>query len=49
MDNKYSEVLIYDFESEQFSKNFLAKNTKENFKTNLSGKSQILKDNSLFC
>ena len=47
-DNKYSEVLIYDFESEQFSKIFSKELQKENFKTNLSGKSQILKDNSLF-
>ena len=47
-DNNYSEVVIYNFETNIFRKVFNEQLQKENFKTYLSGKSQILSDGSLF-
>ena len=47
-DNKYSEVVIYNFETHQFRKLFNSQLQKENFKTYLSGKGQVLADGSLF-
>lgn len=47
-DNKYSEVIIYNLKSRQFRKLFNTQLQKENFKTYLSGISQILADGSLF-
>ena len=46
-DNKYSEVLIYNFETKEFTKLFNEQLKKENFKTETGGLSQILDDGSL--
>jgi len=47
-ENKFSEIVIYDFETKKFKKIFNKELKKEKFKTYLSGKSKILKDGSLF-
>ena len=47
VDNEYSEVLIYNFETNQFRKLFNDQLQNENFKTNYAGLSQILNDGSL--
>ena len=47
INNKYSEVLIYNFETKTFRKLFNDQLQKENFKTNTQGLSHILKDGSL--
>ncbi len=45
--NEYTEVLIYNFETNQFKKLFNDELQKENFKTLSNGLSQILNDGSL--
>ena len=45
--NKYSEVVIYNFETKKFSKLFNDQLQKENFKTYTEGLSHIFKDKSL--
>ena len=45
--NKYSEVIIYNFETKKFSKLFNEQLQKENFKTYTEGLSHIFKDKSL--
>ena len=47
IDNKYSEVLIYNFKTKKFKKIFNDQLVKENFKTYSSGMSQILNDGAL--
>jgi hypothetical protein len=47
LDGEFSEVLIYNFQTKQFSKLFNEQLKKENFKTYSSGMSQILKDGAL--
>ena len=47
VDNDYSEVLIYNFETKTFRKLFNDQLKKENFKTETQGLSHILKDGSL--
>ena len=47
VDNEYSEVVIYNFETKKFRKVFNDQLQKENFKTNSEGLSHILKDGSL--
>ncbi len=45
--NKYSEILIYNFETKKFKKMFNDKLIKDNFKTITQGVSHILSDGSL--
>ena len=45
--NEHSEILIYDFETDNFRKLFNDKIKRENFKTRTNGLSDILKDGSL--
>jgi hypothetical protein len=47
IDNEFSEVLIYNFQTKQFRKLFNEQLRKENFKVSSSGMSQILNDGSL--
>ena len=47
IDNEFSEVLIYNFQTKQFRKLFNEQLKKENFKVSSSGMSQILNDGSL--
>ena len=47
IDNKYSEVLIYNFKTKKLKKIFNDQLVKENFKTYSSGMSQILNDGAL--
>jgi hypothetical protein len=47
VDNEYSEVLIYNFETKEFKKLFNDQLKKENFKTYSEGLSHIFKDGSL--
>ena len=47
VDNEYSEVVIYNFETKRFRKLFNDQLQKENFQTTSGGLSQILKDGSL--
>ena len=47
IDNKYSEVIIYDFELNKFKKMFNDKFQKENIKTVTQGSSHIFKDGAL--
>ena len=47
VENKYSEVLIYNLETKKFKKLFNEQLKKENFKTYSSGMCQILRDGSL--
>ena len=47
IDNKYSEVLVYNFETKKFKKIFNEQLKKEKFKTYSSGMSQILSDGAL--
>ena len=47
VNNKYSEVVIYNFETKKFRKLFNDQLQKENFKTNSQGLSHIFKDGSL--
>ncbi len=47
IENEYSEVLIYNFETKKFKKIFNDQLKKENFKTYSSGMSQILNDGAL--
>ena len=47
VDNEYSEVVIYNFETKKFRKLFNDQLQKENFKTDSEGLSHILKDGSL--
>ncbi len=47
VDNKYSEVLIYNFETKKFRKLFNEQLKKENFKTISQGLNHIFKDGSL--
>ena len=47
IDNKYSEVLIYNFKTKSSKKIFNDQLVKENFKTYSSGMSQILNDGAL--
>ena len=47
LDNEFSEVLIYNFQTKQFKKLFNEQLKKENFKTTHGGVSKILKDGSL--
>ena len=47
VDNDYSEVLIYNFETKTFRKLFNDQLKKENFKTETQGLSHIFKDGSL--
>ena len=47
MDNKYSEILIYNFETKKFKKLFNDKLKKENFKTYSGGLHHIFKDGAL--
>jgi len=47
VDNKYSEVVIYNFETKKFRKMFNDQLQKENFKTLSLGLSQILNDGAL--
>ena len=46
--SKYSEILIYNFETKKYSKKFNEQLKSENFKTETSGIGRILKDGSLF-
>ena len=45
--NKYSEILVYNFETKTFKKLFNDQLQKENFKTRTNGLSHIFKDGSL--
>ena len=45
--SKYSEILIYNFETKTFTKKFNEQLQKENFKTSSEGLSEILKDGSM--
>ena len=45
--NKYSEVVVYNFETKTFSKKFNYQLKKENFQTKSQGLSHIFKDGSL--
>jgi hypothetical protein len=47
VDNEYSEVIIYNFETDKFRKLFNDQLQKENFKTINNGLSEILNDGSL--
>ncbi len=47
VDNEYSEVLTYDFETKKFKKLLNDQLQKENFKAQANGLSQILKDKSV--
>jgi hypothetical protein len=47
VDNQYSEVLIYNFETNKFKKLFNDQLQKENFKTSSNGLSHILNDGAL--
>ena len=47
VDNKYSEILIYNFETKKFKKLFNDKLKKENFKTYSGGLHHIFKDGAL--
>ena len=47
VDNDYSEVLIYNFETNKFRKLFNDQLQRENFKTSSEGLSHIFKDGSL--
>tara|TARA_B100000900_G_scaffold379458_1_gene364378 strand:+ start:1647 stop:2993 length:1347 start_codon:yes stop_codon:yes gene_type:complete len=47
VNNEYSEVLIYNFETKKFKKIFNNQLQKENFKTEYQGLSETLKDGSL--
>ena len=47
VNNKYSEVVIYNFETKKFRKLFNDQLQKENFKTETAGLSNIFKDGSL--
>jgi len=47
VNNKHSEVVIYNFETKKFRKLFNDQLQKENFKTNSQGLSHIFKDGSL--
>ena len=47
VDNKFSEVLIYNFQTKQFRTLFNEQLKKENFKTSNGGVSQVLNDGSL--
>lgn len=47
VDNKYAEVMIYNFETNKFKKLFNDQLKKENFKTYTQGLSHIFKDGSL--
>jgi len=47
MNNEYSEVIVYNFETKKFRKIFNNQLQKENFKTESQGLSHILKDGSL--
>jgi hypothetical protein len=47
IDNKFSEVLIYNFQTKQFRTLFNEQLKKENFKTSHGGVSQLLNDGSL--
>ena len=46
-DNSFSEILIYNFETNKFEKKFNEQLKKENFKTIINGLSHILNDGSL--
>ena len=46
-ENKYSEVLIYNFETKTFKKKFNQSLINDNFKTQSQGLSEILKDGSM--
>ena len=46
--SKYSEILIYNFETKKYSKKFNTELKNENFKTETSGIGRVLKDGSLF-
>ena len=46
-ENKYSEVLIYNFETKKFKKKFNKSLINDNFKTQSQGLSEILKDGSM--
>lgn len=47
LNNKYSEIIIYNFETKKFRKLFNNQLKKENFKTYTEGLSHIFKDSSL--
>ena len=47
LDNEFSEVLIYNFQTKQFKKLFNEQLKEEKFKTKHGGVSQILNDGSL--
>jgi len=47
VNNQYSEIVIYNFETKKFKKLFNGQLQKENFKAHVNGVSQILKDKSL--
>ena len=47
IDNKFSEILIYNFQTKQFRTLFNEQLKKENFKTSNGGVSQVLNDGSL--
>ncbi len=47
VNNQYSEILIYNFETKKFKKLFNSQLKKENFKAHANGVAQILKDKSL--
>ena len=47
IDNKFSEIIVYNFETKQFKKLFNDQLKKENFKTVTSGKSHLFEDGSL--
>ena len=46
--NNFSEVLIYNFETDKYTSYYKNELQKENFKTGSQGLSQILNDKSLF-
>ena len=48
IDNKHSEIIIYNFETKKFTKKFEKTLRKLNFKTKLQGSHQLLSDGSLF-
>ena len=47
INDKYSEILIYNFENKKYKKKFNYELKKENFQTESNGLSEILKDGSL--
>ena len=48
INNQYSEIITYNFETKKFKKLFNDQLQKEDFKAHSNGASQILKDKSLF-